>query len=168
MNYIQIFWHYRNIEVNLNLKFSSIPTTDHFDLNFLQLFCRGTQIFIFYYYLSFSPFSFIISFLFYYCLSYRILTSHFISFSLLFSSFLFSSLLFSSIILISNLFNKWHLSFISSNENYFILFYFSISSPSIHILSSSFSPYQLILFLVRCSLFFIFNISNLGIFWSLT
>ena len=90
MKYIQIFWYYRNIEVNLNLKFSSIPTTDHFDLNFLQLFCRGTQIFIFYYYLSFSPFSFIISFLFYYCLSYRILTSHFI----------FSSLLFSSIILI--------------------------------------------------------------------
>ena len=122
------------------MKFSSIPTGDHFDFNFLQFFCRGTQIFIFYYYLSFSPFSFIISFLFYYCLSYRILTSDFISFSLH-----FFSLLFSSIILISNLFIIWHLSFISSNEVYFILFYFSISSLSIHILSSSFSPYQFVL-----------------------
>ena len=121
------------------------------------------------FYLLLLPFLF--SFLFYHFFSLLLLPflSHSnLSFHFLFSFLLFCSLLFSSIILISNLFNKWHLSFISSNEIYFILFYFSISSPSIHLLSSSFSPYQLILFLVRCSLFFIFNISNLGIFWSLT
>ena len=124
------------------------------------------------FYLLLLPFLF--SFLFYHFFSLLLLPflSHSnLSFHFLFSFLLFSSLLFSSLLFYhsnSNLFYKWHLSFISSNEVYFILFYFSISSPSIHLLSSSFSPYQLILFLVRCSLFFIFNISNLGIFWSIT
>ena len=110
------------------------------------------------FYLLLLPFLF--SFLFYHFFSLLLLS--FLSHSYLSFHFIFSSLLFSSIILISNLFIIWHLSFILSNEVYFILFYFSISSLSIHLLSSSFSPYQLILFLVRCSLFFIFNISNLG------
>ena len=115
------------------LQFSSAFLSRNIDFYLLLLPLLFSFLFYHFFSLLLLPFlfSFIISFLFYYHRSYRILTSHFIFSSLFFSSVLFCSLLFSSIILISNLFYKWHLSFISSNEVYFILFYFSISSLSI-------------------------------------